>query len=105
MKKVKLHLACGPIYLKGYINIDAKGILAKENPTLTSQNSTTRSHYYKNPYIKRILGHDKRGKIAVDVQANVLSLPMFNDCSVDEIINVNLIDHLRFQDFPKAIEE
>ncbi|OGK16284.1 hypothetical protein A2690_02765 [Candidatus Roizmanbacteria bacterium RIFCSPHIGHO2_01_FULL_39_12b] len=105
MAKVKLHLACGPVYLKGYINIDAKGMLAADNPVLTSQNATNLVNYYKKPYVKRILGHDKRGKIVVDIQANVLSLPMFKDDSVDEIIHVNLIDHLRFQDLPKALSE
>lgn len=101
----RLHLACGPVYLKNWINIDAKGELATENKELVKENITTIKHYFKKPYVKKILGHNKRGKIVVDIKADVLKLDMFEDETVDEILSVNLIDHLRFQDLPSALAE
>lgn len=101
----RLHLACGPVYLKNWINIDTKGELASKRPDLVKLNQTTIENYYKKPYIKRIFGHNKRGKIVVDILANVLDLKMFNDAVVDQILTVNLIDHLRFQDLPQALRE
>ena len=101
----KLHLACGTVYLSGWVNIDGKGELATEYPELVKQNKTTLKNYYKKPYIKKILGHNKRGKIVVDILSNVLKLDMFINDSVDEILQVNLIDHLKFQDLPKALKE
>ena len=101
---VKLHLACGPVYLKGWINIDAKGEPADKRPDLVKINSTTIKNYYKHSYVRKAFGHNKRGKIVVDIKCNVLNLPFEWD-SVDEILSVNLINHLRFQDFPKMIEE
>lgn len=101
----RLHLACGPVYLKGWINIDAKGELASENQELVKINKTDIKNYYKKNYVKRIFGHNKRGKIVVDIKANVLDLSMFLDDSVDEILNVNLIDHLKFQDVAGALKE
>lgn len=101
---VKLHLACGPVYLKGWINIDAKGELVNKRSDLVKTNSTTIKNYFKNSYVRKAFGHNKRGKIVVDLKCNVLNLP-FEDNSVDEILSVNLINHLKFQDFPKMIEE
>lgn len=102
---MKLHLACGMVYLMGWINIDAKGELTDDRPDLVKENGTTIKHYFKKPYVKKILGHNKRGKIVVDIKANVLNLELFLDDSVDEILVVNLIDHLKFQDLPKALKE
>jgi len=104
VNKKRLHLGCGPVYLEGYINIDAKGELASKNLELVEENKTILDKYYKNPYVKRILGHNKRGRIVVDIKADILKLP-FKENSIDEILTVNVIDHLRLQDFPIAIKE
>lgn len=102
---LRLHLACGDVYLRGYVNVDAVGQLAGENPQLTAANATVVEQYFKRPYCKRLLGHDKRGRVVVDVRAEVTDLSMFADESVDEVLAVNLIDHLRFQDVPQAVAE
>lgn len=104
MGKLRLHLACGPVYLKGWVNIDAKGEPVKKRPDLVKKNSTTIKNYFKDSYVKKPFGHNKRGKIVVDIKCNVLNLPFENN-SVDEILSVNLINHLRFQDFPEMIKE
>jgi hypothetical protein len=102
---LKLHLACGEVYLDGYTNIDAVGELAQANPELVAEKITTVEHYFKKPYTKKIFGHSKRGRNIVDHHANVLDLSMYGDATVDEILAVNLIDHLRFQDLSNAVAE
>ena len=104
MKKLCLHLACGSVYLRRYINIDIKGELAKDRPDLVKQNSTTIKNYFKTPYIKQPIGYNKRKKIAVDLKLDARKLP-FEDNSVDEILSVNFIEHLKYLDFIKALAE
>jgi hypothetical protein len=102
---LRLHLACGDVYLDGYVNVEAVGELAMENPALATANATVVERYFKRPYRKRLFGHDKRGHIVVDLRADVADLSVFADGSVDEILAVNLLDHLRFQDVPTAVVE
>lgn len=102
---LRLHIGCGEVYLRGWVNIDAVGELASENPALVEQKSTDLRHYYKHPYRYTLLGHDKGCRNVVDLHASADRLPMVPDGSVDEILAVNLIDHLRFQDLPAAVAE
>ncbi|CAB4176295.1 Methyltransferase type 11 [uncultured Caudovirales phage] len=101
---MKLHLACGSVYLKDYINIDIKGELVKDNPQLVEENTTTLDNYFKKSYVKRILGHNARGRIVVDILSDVKKLP-FEDDTVDEILTVNLVDHIRLQEIPTMFNE
>jgi predicted SAM-dependent methyltransferase len=98
---IKLHLACGTVYLDGYINIDVVG---ETDPALIEENRTTLAHYFKHPYVRRPIGGDHRGRNAVDIIADVRKLPFAAE-SVDEILNVNLLDHIRFQDVPALLLE
>jgi predicted SAM-dependent methyltransferase len=97
----KLHLACGSVYLDGYVNID---IVGTKDPKVIEQNKTTLKKYYKRAYSRGYVGRDIRPRVAVDVIADVVELP-YGDGSVDEILTVNLLDHLRRQDVPKALME
>ena len=101
---MRLHLGCGPVFLRDYINIDVKGELAKDRPDLVEKNSTTVRNYFKTPYVKQPLGHNKRKEIVVDLKCNVQKLPYTNN-TVDEILSVNLIEHLKYGDFIKALRE
>ena len=102
---LRLHLGCGEVYLRGWVNLDAVGELAADNPELVAEKATDLERYYKRPYVKRLLGHDKRGRNVVDAHATATDLGMFAEGSVDEILTVNLIDHLRFADLPAAVAE
>ena len=100
----KLHLGCGPVYLKGYVNIDMKGELAQNHPELVIENETTVENYFKKPFKKQLLGFDKKKQIVVDMLSDMRHLP-FDDNSADEIFLVNVIDHIRFQEIPDTIED
>jgi len=99
MKKTRLHLGCGTVYLDGYINIDLEGVPARLNPTLRDHNKTSRDNYFKYPFRQNIL-HE-----CYDIKMDVTDLSLFDDNSVDEILTVNLAEHIRKTPFLKAVEE
>ena len=86
MKHPHLHLCCGDVYLKGYVNIDIKGKLAsevKDNP-----NSTDLEHYYKYTFRE-----SKPREFIIDKQMNILEKWDFKDKSVHEIVMISAIEH------------
>lgn len=99
MTKTKLHLGNGTVYLDDYVNIDIVGELATERPDLVEHNKTTVDKYYKYPF--RV----NKDNFVTDIRADVRTLPMFKDGSVEEILCVNLIDHLKKEDFIVALQE
>lgn len=103
----KLHLGCGTIYLKGYINIDVEipdwSFLAADNPELVEANLTTVDDYYGGPNHKHIKRSDfetkkfERRAIVCDVFADARNLP-YNPNSVEEIRSVQLFEHFSFKE-------
>lgn len=82
---MKLHLCCGDVYLRGYINCDVTGVLAGN---LSHIEMTTLDNYYA----CRTLG--QRKAIIVDRYLDLTTIPYgFNSASIDEIVMVNSIEH------------
>lgn len=98
-EKIKLHLGNGTVYLNGYINIDMIGELATERPDLVERNKTTVDKYYRYPF------RANKDSFVTDIKADVGKLPMFNDNSVEEILSVNLIDHMKKEEFITTLQE
>jgi len=96
--KLRLHLGNGTVYLAGWLNVDITGLLAKDNPELVEQNKTTIEKYYKYPFGKN------KGNNVTDVIMDVRKLD-FKDETVDEILNVNLIDHMKKEEFILVLTE
>lgn len=94
----KLHLGNGTVYLDGWINIDLSGLLAKDHPDLVKHNMTTVKNYYKYPF------RQNRDNHVTDMLMDVRKLD-FEDNSVNEILCVNLIDHLKKEEFIQALQE
>lgn len=94
----KLHLGNGTVYLDGWINIDLFGLLAKDRPDLVKHNITTVKNYYKYPF------QQNKDNFVTDMLMDVRKLD-FEDNSVDEILCVNLIDHLKKEEFIQALQE
>jgi predicted SAM-dependent methyltransferase len=94
---MKLHLACGTVYLKGWTNVDIEQpgyFLAKDRPDLVEINETDLEHYYKH-YVtteefKKGVFHEKES--VVDVFADIRDLP-FEKNSVDKILAVHVFEH------------
>jgi hypothetical protein len=91
----KIHAGSGTVYLEGYINIDITGLLASEHPELVEHNKTTVDKYYKFPF------RGNKDNVVVDEIMDMRKLT-YEDNSVDELLTVNTIDHMKKEDFISA---
>jgi len=85
---MKLHLGCGTIYLKDYINIDAAPhYFADEAPSdILEQNITTIDKYYKHEFCKG------SGVCIADQKALIENLGSLYE-NVDEIVLLHVLEH------------
>ena len=97
---MKLHIGCGTIYLKGYINIDTEPhFLIDDVPLdILEINTTTVDKYYKNDFCKG------SGKIIADKCAPATDLP-FLDGSAEEIIMIHVLEHIPWYEVNKTLGE
>jgi predicted SAM-dependent methyltransferase len=91
---MKIHLACGSVYLDGYINCDAWG--EKASDILINPNITTLDNYYKRPFeqdqTKRV-----RTEPIIDIEMNLLEKWPFKDNEVEEIVMICCIEHFSYK--------
>jgi len=84
---MKLHICCGDVYLKGYLNTDIKGEKLK---SLYCPNETTLENYYQDDFQKE----RKRKPYIYDQYLDILKSPWPCPCSViDEIVMISAIEH------------
>lgn len=97
---MKLHLGCGTIYLKDYINVDvAPTYLAEEAPTeLLEENTTTVDKYYKHEFCKG------SGVCIADEKAAIDELP-FETASCDEVVMLHVLEHVPSYKVSKVLNE
>jgi len=95
---IRLHLGNGTVYLDRWINVDMVGKLAKDYPELADRNRTTIEKYYKFPF------RQNKDNNVTDVIMDVRKLE-FEDESADEILCVNLIDHMKKEEFLETLKE
>ena len=104
---MKIHVGCGPIYLKHFINIDLllpNHYLAKDRPDLVKKNITTVKNYYKKDVTRQdiLIRKFHHEEVVVDEygQAEALRFP---DNSLEEIRSVQLFEHFSFEDGKKLL--
>jgi len=95
---MKLHLGCGTVYLSDYCNVDIIGDITTNNPIATKYNSTTVNNYFKYPW-----GTRESNVVVVDVIDDIRELKKFQDNTIEEILTVNTIDHMKPEDFTLAL--
>src|SRR3989339_1452641 len=104
-KEVNLHVGCGTVYLENWVNIDYTGLSSQTNPLNLAENTTDIQHYYKYPYLPAAFGEKPNERqIVVDLSADAIRLP-FADNSITRILTVNLINHVRRQDFIPMVKD
>lgn len=94
---MKIHLGCGTVYLKDYINCDVKAFnhfLAKDRPDLVAHNITTVDKYYKYDVSRQDIENRiyNKSEVVVDMYAMAGLLP-FADKLLDEIRCVQVFEH------------
>jgi len=89
---LKVHLACGDVYLKGYTNVDAMGeLVSGDNP-----NETTLENYYTGKV------HDNK-KVIVD---RIMKLPEELDFKdVEEYLMISAFEHFSLTDATTLIDK
>lgn len=97
---MKLHIGCGPVYLEGYINVDARAdfILPNVPDDIFEQNKTTFDNYYKHEFGKG------SSKTIVDVESDILNLS-FENGSVDEIVLLHILEHIPQYDLSVVLDK
>lgn len=104
---MKLHLGCGDIYLRDYVNIDiyidGYSFLAQDRPDLVEQNLTTEGNYYKKPYLGAREGGFEFQCVA-DRFLDFKDLP-YPDNSVEKVLAVQCLEHLAPEDAQKTLAE
>lgn len=86
---MKLHLCCGSVYLKGYINVDIQGIRRDEYEYQV--NETDLEHYYRGPLKPPPLS--RRGAFIIDQKVDLLARWPWEDESINEVILIQGIEH------------
>lgn len=94
---IRLHLACGDVYLEDYINIDIGGrVIKKGEPNL---NKTTLNKYFKYPF------DSPRREILIDKRMNLLKVWDFKSNSISEIVMISCIEHFTKKQAKFIIQE
>jgi len=89
MELLKLHIGCGTVYLKGFVNCDIQGDHALVRNNL---NATTLDRYFKFPFKKAIQSSRSR-PIIVDKRFDVLARWPFPTKSAIDIVSISFIEH------------
>jgi len=103
MKKTKLHLGCGDVYLlNGWTNIDMKfdnSYLAIDRPELVLRNGTTEKKYYKKQVERKdfLEGKFHGVEVCCDVFSDVRDLP-YEEGTVDKILSVQVLEHFTYKE-------
>ena len=89
---LKLHLGAGSVFLKGYTNIDIRGVLADDYPQAMLDNETTIDNYYRGlEGTMKSLPHPR--STVVNSLADIRQLP-YGARAVDKVVAIQVFEHL-----------
>jgi predicted SAM-dependent methyltransferase len=96
---MKIHVPCGDIYLKDYLNCDITGVLVNGYHPSTLK-ETSLGEYYKD----RQVGNKKMTYI--DRRMNMLDFPWsFADECADEVVMIQGIEHFSLADAGRIVKQ
>jgi SAM-dependent methyltransferase len=98
---MKLHIGCGTIYLKDYINIDGAPTYLSKNcdPKIIEQNITTINNYYKQEFCTL------PGFVVADLEHQLKEPLPFSDNSIEEVVMYQVLEHIPFYDLNCVLSE
>jgi hypothetical protein len=100
---LKLHLGCGGIFLRGYVNIDNSGVTVDAAPELVPQNMTTVSDYYAR--LDGDMAHlPARREIVCDLRCDITRLS-YKVETVDKILAIQAFEHIQVYDVVKTLRQ
>lgn len=96
---MKLHLACGDVFLTDYVNCDIQGERVTE-----AERSNIPFRDLANYYSNRLVGH--KHTTYLDRQFDLTCFPWeFEDESIEEIVMIQAIEHFDYVTAKKIIDE
>jgi len=84
---MRLHLCCGTVYLKGYVNVDIQGTVKDGK----QPDETTFDNYYKYPLERE--PKKERGGFVVDSNQDLLKSWPWSSNGVEKIVMIQAIEH------------
>jgi len=98
---MKLHIGCGTIYLKDYVNIDGKAdFMANNCPAdVMEKVATTLDRYYKHPF-----GHGAK-KVVVDAQFDIGGAFPYQSGTAEEAVMMHVLEHFPLYRVGGVLEE
>ncbi len=102
---MKLHVGCGTVYLKGWVNVDVPGptvFMAEDRPDLVEKYETTEDMYYAkhDGSLNRFRAGPRTAETVCDRQGTFHQLPVGRGMA-DEIMSRQVFEHM---DIPHAHE-
>lgn len=105
-----LHIGCGTVYLKGWVNIDIPSdncFLAPERPDLVAKLETTAGHYYarhQNETFEKFRAGPRNNETVCDRYGSFTNIPARSDSAI-KIASVQVFEHLSIEEAQKALKE
>jgi len=89
---MKLHLCCGTVYLKDYINVDIQGYFKNNSSEVgLLEIPTSIDNYYRNPLKSEPLS--KRGHFVIDERVDILVPWPWKENTISEIVMIQSLEH------------
>jgi len=103
---MKVHVGCGTVYLKGWLNLDVKTpktFLADERPDLVERYITTEDDYYgrhKDKTVEALRKGPRNDEYVCDEYGDFFDLPLFN---FNELLARHSFEHLSLGEARSAL--
>jgi len=100
---MKIHVCCGEVYLRDYINIDIQGRIRTACAVDTAVLETTFDKYYTKPHTFTV--KEIRGDFVIDERVDILASWPWPSNIIDEVVMIQAIEHFTLSEGEYIITE